>query len=62
MELLKPSEVAEWTRLSEQTLANMRWQGRGPAYLKAGGRVVYRRSDVENWLDSTASGGTSDAA
>ncbi|MFB7474583.1 helix-turn-helix transcriptional regulator [Kitasatospora sp. NPDC056184] len=53
-EWLTPSEVAAMTRLTVQTLSNHRWQGRGPAFTKLtpgrGGRVRYRRSDVERWL------------
>jgi hypothetical protein len=33
--------------MSETTLRNWRWSGRGPVALKLGGRVVYRLSDVE---------------
>ena len=33
--------------ISPRTLEQWRWQGRGPRYLKIGGRVVYRLSDVE---------------
>ncbi|MFJ7159741.1 helix-turn-helix transcriptional regulator [Streptomyces sp. NPDC101118] len=52
--LLTPAQVSDWTQLEEQTLANMRWRGTGPAYIKLGtGRsapVRYRRCDVERWL------------
>lgn len=56
-------------------LANVgavRWQGRGPQYLKIGGRVVYRLSDIEAFeaaslhantvgpLDETADKGAGD--
>ena len=33
--------------ISPRTLEQWRWQGRGPRYLKIGGRVVYRLSDIE---------------
>ena len=33
--------------LSPRTLERWRWEGRGPQYLKIGGRVVYRLSDIE---------------
>jgi excisionase family DNA binding protein len=41
------------------TLANWRYQGKGPRFVKVGRHVRYRRSDVEAWLelhvrDSTA--------
>ncbi len=33
--------------ISPRTLERWRWIGEGPAYLKIGGRVVYRLEDVE---------------
>ena len=33
--------------VSTRTLEQWRWQGKGPRYLKIGGRVVYRVEDVE---------------
>jgi hypothetical protein len=32
------------------TLANWRWLGRGPAWIKRGGRVVYRPADLYSYL------------
>ena len=40
-------EVARRWRLSERTLEKWRSIRRGPAYLKIGGRVVYRPEDIE---------------
>lgn len=55
-EWLIASDVALRLKLSEQTLANQRAQGRGPKFFKLGeGRfapVRYRRSDVEEWARS----------
>ncbi|MEE4207685.1 MAG: helix-turn-helix domain-containing protein [Parvularcula sp.] len=31
----------------ERTLERWRWAGEGPAYMKIGGRVVYRIADIE---------------
>ena len=39
--------LAERWRVSTRTLEQWRWQGKGPRYLKIGGRVVYRVEDVE---------------
>src|SRR6266436_3749260 len=39
--------LAQRWSLSPRTLEQWRWQGRGPRYLKIGGRVVYRLSDIE---------------
>ena len=35
---------------SPSTLAHWRSQGRGPAYIKLGGRIAYRGSDLNEWL------------
>ena len=40
------AELARRWRLSPRTLERWRWQGKGPAYLKIGGRIVYRKEDV----------------
>ena len=46
---LQPQElVKRWRNLiSLGTLANWRSNGTGPKFLKIGGRVLYRRVDVE---------------
>ena len=31
------------------TLANWRWRGHGPPYLKIGRKVTYLRNDVDRW-------------
>ncbi|KKZ74446.1 hypothetical protein VO63_07845 [Streptomyces showdoensis] len=56
-ELLNPKQVcAEYPIFgSTGSLAERRWRGDGPAYIKTAegraGRVFYRRSDIEQWLD-----------
>jgi hypothetical protein len=47
MEHLDQKGLAKRWLISPRTLEQWRWQGRGPRYLKIGGRVVYRLSDVE---------------
>ena len=44
---LNQVELARRWSLSHRTLERWRWEGRGPRYLKVGGRVVYRLEDVE---------------
>jgi Helix-turn-helix domain len=44
---LHQTDVARRWRISPRTLERWRWLGRGPRYLKIGGRVVYRLEDVE---------------
>ena len=46
---LTPLEVAARLRTSRGVLANWRSQGRGPAYLKLEGSILYRLSDLEAW-------------
>ena len=40
-------ELAARWKISHRTLERWRWAQEGPRYLKIGGRVVYRLSDVE---------------
>lgn len=49
--LLWPEEVAEVLGVPVGTLANWRYQGRGPAFVKVGRHVRYRRSDVAGWIE-----------
>ncbi|MFE3659102.1 helix-turn-helix transcriptional regulator [Streptomyces sp. NPDC059165] len=61
-ELLSPKQVRAQYGFSEQALANWRWMGCGPAYIKQtpgrSGRIKYKRSAIERWLDErTVSGG-----
>ncbi|CAM3435210.1 helix-turn-helix domain-containing protein [Stackebrandtia soli] len=42
-----PAEVAETLKVSTKTLAQWRWQGRGPAWSKIGSTVRYAWTDVE---------------
>jgi predicted DNA-binding transcriptional regulator AlpA len=53
-ELLTPRQVEEEYGFRVQTLAQWRWMGLGPDYLKLspgkGGRIKYRQSAIEAWL------------
>ena len=44
---LTQADLASRWRLSPRTLERWRWLKQGPAYLKIGGRVVYRLPDIE---------------
>ncbi|WP_225733308.1 helix-turn-helix transcriptional regulator [Pseudoclavibacter sp. CFCC 14310] len=62
-DLLKPSEASEYTRLSVANLAQMRYLGKGPKYLKPTPRVVlYRRADLDAWLEGSERQGTAEGA
>lgn len=51
MKHLDQVRLAERWRVSPRTLEQWRWLGRGPRFLKVGGRVVYRLEDVERYED-----------
>lgn len=44
-------EVAELTRTAPETIRYWRHVKKGPKFFKANGRVLYRRDDVQAWLD-----------
>ena len=44
---LNQVELAARWKISPRTLERWRWTGEGPAFIKIGGRVVYRLEDVE---------------
>jgi len=51
-QLMTLSEVAERLRRSEAQLRWMRHNKSGPPSAKIAGRVMYRQSDFERWLDA----------
>jgi predicted DNA-binding transcriptional regulator AlpA len=58
---LSAEAAAEVLGLAMSTLAKLRLSGNGPVYCKLGRRVVYRKKDLEAWLDSRVARNTSDA-
>jgi len=49
--LLTPGEVAERVRRPVATVRYWRAVGLGPKSANVGGRVLYKASDVEAWLE-----------
>ena len=49
--LLDQAGAASRLGKSEGTLENWRWKGYGPRYVKIGGAVRYRQSDLDYWLN-----------
>ena len=49
--LLDNDGAAEVLGVSPKTLPRWRWAGTGPAFLRVGRAIRYRRSDLEAWLD-----------
>jgi hypothetical protein len=48
--LARPAEVAEYLRTTTAALAQDRYKGIGPKFIKHGSGVLYRWSDVLEWL------------
>jgi len=59
---LRQTNLATRWNLSPRTLERWRWTGEGPAYLKIGGRVVYRLEDIEAYEAENLRASTSAAA
>lgn len=58
-DLVDTAELADELGLHPTTLAEWRMiSGRGPAFIKVGAKVRYRRADIEAWLDSRTRVGT----
>ena len=60
-DVLNAVAAARVLGLSPSTLAKMRLSGNSPKFLKLGRRVLYRRVDLESWLESRLASDTSDA-
>jgi len=49
---LKPATVAEWLDTTTGALAQQRYMGKGPKFVKIGGRSVrYMEADVLAWIE-----------
>lgn len=49
--LMSPQKVEEEFGASVYTLAKWRSEDRGPAYVRVGRNIRYRRSAIEAWLN-----------
>jgi len=49
--LATPAEVAQYLHTTTVALAQDRYRGTGPKFIKRGSRVLYRWSDVLEWLE-----------
>lgn len=61
--LLTPAEVSEWTGLTIGALAQLRYKGTGPKFVKMTPRTVrYFRADVQRWLEDSVRSSTAEVA
>ena len=58
--VLNTEAAAAHVGLAASTLTKMRVSGAGPAFIKLGHRVVYRKDDLNDWLDANRRTSTSD--
>jgi predicted DNA-binding transcriptional regulator AlpA len=49
--LLDPKAVGEWLGVPISTLYSWKYRGLGPAALRIGKHLRYRRDDVLKWID-----------
>jgi Helix-turn-helix domain len=61
-DLFDATAAASLTGLAVATLAKLRCCGGGPAYLKLGRKVLYRPSDLADWLNARRVVNTTEAA
>jgi hypothetical protein len=52
LELLTPPEYARQRRCSLRTLDRERATGTGCPYVRLGARILYRRADIERYIDA----------
>lgn len=54
MSMATPDEVAQALHTTTAGLAQMRYRGEGPKFIRVGRRrILYRWNDVEQWLDAS---------
>jgi hypothetical protein len=56
---LETSEAAAYCRMSPSYFEKLRYNGKGPLFLKLGRRVKYRRPDLIDWIQTRVRRSTS---
>lgn len=58
---LTQKQVADLLHISTRTLERLRTEGGGPRYFKAGRRVLYSESAINDWLQNRSFENASEA-
>ena len=58
--LLTQDEVSNMLDLAVPTLRKWRWEGKGPKFVKLGGRILYRESDIWAYINENVKSSTSE--
>ena len=53
--LLTPESLSALLTIPKNTLAEWRYQGKGPVSIRVGRHVRYRSKDVETWIEQQSS-------
>ena len=59
--LMSEGDAAKALALSPRTMEGKRLRGDGPPFVKLGGRVLYRPSDLAAWVEANVRTSTSEA-
>lgn len=54
-------QAADYLQLSHSWLAKLRVYGDGPTFVKLGRRILYRKSDLDDWASNNRRNSTSNA-
>ncbi len=57
---MKTPEAAAYLAISQSTLCKRRVYGNGPKFVRLGRAVVYRKCDLDAWLDACSATSTSE--
>lgn len=58
---MKTKEAAEFLLMKETTLEQWRWNGKGPRFAKMGRSVIYRKADLEAFIEGRSFTSTTEA-
>jgi excisionase family DNA binding protein len=60
MQNMRTPGASDYLNIPESTLEKMRMTGRGPAFVKDGRLVIYRKQDLDEWLEARVRQSTTD--
>jgi hypothetical protein len=52
MDCMRTRQAADYLAIPVSALTKMRLTGTGPLFVKAGRIVVYRKADIDKWLEA----------
>ncbi|MCX5870560.1 MAG: helix-turn-helix domain-containing protein [Deltaproteobacteria bacterium] len=60
-ENLKTEEAAAFLQVKPATLEQWRWNGKGPKFIKLNRAVIYRKIDLDAFIEARVFGSTTEA-